>query len=311
MKGCNTGVVPTDGTITEIVEGSFYGCTLLSSTITIPASVTKIGLFAFHNCYNITGIIVENGNPTYYSVNNCLIEKSTGILIKGCNNSVIPNDGTITQIADYAFYSCNSLSGNLIIPNGVVSVGIGAFGYCGYRGVLEIPSSVAYIGESAFCSLRFSSISVDSSNTVYYSVGNCLIEYTTGTLLQGCPSSIIPNDGTIKIIEKNAFNGCASASIIIPESVTTINARAFEYCAALTSIVVPKNVTFIDNYAFNNCTSFTSITISATVPPTIGATNVFTNTNNCPIYVPAASVAAYKTAQNWSSYASRIQAISA
>jgi len=33
------------------------------------------------------------------------------------------------------------------------------------------------------------------------------------------------------------------------------------------------------------------------------------NTNNCPIYVPSASVNAYKTATNWSTYASRIQAI--
>jgi len=38
-------------------------------------------------------------------------------------------------------------------------------------------------------------------------------------------------------------------------------------------------------------------------------TSAFDSTNNCQIYVPAASVDAYKAATNWSSYASRIQAI--
>jgi len=37
--------------------------------------------------------------------------------------------------------------------------------------------------------------------------------------------------------------------------------------------------------------------------------DVFYDTNNCPIYVPAASVDAYKSASGWSAYASRIQAI--
>ncbi len=51
-----------------------------------------------------------------------------------------------------------------------------------------------------------------------------------------------------------------------------------------------------------------SITCNATTPPALG-TDVFANTNNCPIYVPAASVETYKAASGWSGYASRIQAI--
>jgi hypothetical protein len=41
----------------------------------------------------------------------------------------------------------------------------------------------------------------------------------------------------------------------------------------------------------------------------LGNSNAFDNTNNCPIYVPSASVEAYKAATNWSSLSSRIQAI--
>ena len=45
-----------------------------------------------------------------------------------------------------------------------------------------------------------------------------------------------------------------------------------------------------------------------TTPPTLSS-NALDYTNNCPIYVPSASVNAYKSANNWSTYASRIQAI--
>ena len=65
----------------------------------------------------------------------------------------------------------------------------------------------------------------------------------------------------------------------------------------------------IEENAFSNCTGLTSITIEATTPPSLPFGSGFRNTNNCPIYVPAESVDAYKSATYWSDYASRIQAI--
>ena len=76
----------------------------------------------------------------------------------------------------------------------------------------------------------------------------------------------------------------------------------------ITSLSIPDGTTKIGGYVFYNCSSLTSITIKATTPPTLGS-SAFDNTNNCPIYVPAKSVNAYKTATNWSAYANRIQAI--
>jgi hypothetical protein len=45
------------------------------------------------------------------------------------------------------------------------------------------------------------------------------------------------------------------------------------------------------------------------VPPTLANSNALSNTNDCPIFVPFASVNAYKTAENWSVYADRIQGL--
>ena len=76
---------------------------------------------------------------------------------------------------------------------------------------------------------------------------------------------------------------------------------------------IGTGVSMIRSYAFINNPSLTSVTIKATTPPTImsgtDAPPFIVGDDAYPIYVPAASVSAYKTDSNWSRYASRIQAI--
>lgn len=98
-------------------------------------------------------------------------------------------------------------------------------------------------------------------------------------------------------------------SVNIPDCVTIIASGAFQGCSSLPSITIPQNVTFIGPSAFNTCTSLQSITCLAVTPPTLPDANAFDNTNDCPIYVPAASVETYKTTTGWSTHASRIQPI--
>lgn len=96
-------------------------------------------------------------------------------------------------------------------------------------------------------------------------------------------------------------------SIEIPEGTSRIDEAVFRYCTQMTTVVIPSTVSFIGYLAFEHCTALTSITCLATTPPTLDG-GTFNDTNNCPIYVPAASVTAYKTA--WPQYASRIVGIS-
>ena len=95
-------------------------------------------------------------------------------------------------------------------------------------------------------------------------------------------------------------------SVTIPSGVTSIGNSAFSWCYGMLSITIPSNVTSIGDYAFEYCFGLNSITVNATTPPTLGS-NVFSSTNNCPIYVPSQSVNAYKAA--WSAYADRINPI--
>ena len=134
------------------------------------------------------------------------------------------------------------------------------------------------------------------------SIGKFAFEYCSSLT-----SVTIPN--SVTSIGTQAFRGCISlTSIKIPDSVTSIADTVFSGCTSLTSITIPDSVTSISVFAFNNCTSLTSITVNALTPPVLSI-YVFDSTNDCPIYVPAQSVDAYKSATNWSTYASRIQAI--
>jgi len=92
-------------------------------------------------------------------------------------------------------------------------------------------------------------------------------------------------------------------SSFVGNNVTNIGIYAFNTCYSLTSITIPDGVTSIGNYAFNNCYSIKQYIIERSVPPTLSNSNAFNGiVPCCYIYVPAASLNAYKTATNWSVY---------
>ena len=86
--------------VREIDYAAFENCSNLKSVV-IPASVIYIGSFAFKGC-DLEKITVDADNPKYYSEGNCLIERSSGTLIQGCNTSMIPN--TVTSIGGGCIY---------------------------------------------------------------------------------------------------------------------------------------------------------------------------------------------------------------
>ena len=111
--------------VTSIGDYAFCDCSGLTS-ITIGNSVTSIGYSAFRGCSGLEKISVVAGNTKYHSAGNCLIETKTKTLIAGCKNSVIPTDGSVTSIGDYAFCDCSGLT-SITIGNSVTSIGDYAF----------------------------------------------------------------------------------------------------------------------------------------------------------------------------------------
>ena len=90
---------------------------------------------------------------------------------------------------------------------------------------------------------------------------------------------------------------------------TAIGDQAFQL-NTLIGITIPATVTSIGNSVFASSMNLTSVTVLATTPPILGNDSSFYYTPaNLKIYVPAASVSAYKTAQYWATHADKIEAI--
>ena len=166
--------------------------------------------------------------------------------------------------------------GVITFDNDVTKIGQEAFYGCENLTSVTIPDSVTEIGDSAFF--------------------NC-----------GSLTSVIIPDSVTKI-GSSAFSFCSSlTSVIIPDSVTKIGGSAFSNCRSLISVIISGRVTMIREYTFSGCDSLTSVYCKATTPPSLDGTWVFDyNGSGRKIYVPAGSVKAYKSATNWSEYASAI-----
>lgn len=134
--------------IAVISSEAFRDCKLLQN-IRIPASVKRIGDSVFRNCINLQSISVSEENPFYRVENNCLIDKVKKVLLAGFGNSVIPADGSVTEIGKYAFHWRKGLK-NIVIPDGVTSIGNFAFQGCEGLESVKLSNGLKRIGDSSF-----------------------------------------------------------------------------------------------------------------------------------------------------------------
>ena len=310
-------VIPSD--ITVLNFGAFYGCTSLKS-VTIPSHVTSIGKSAFCKCTSLTNVTMENGVTTLgnsvFAICSGLAEITIPQSVTSIGNEAffhctsltsvtIPD--SVTSIGNYAFYRCTSLT-SITIPDSVTSIGTEAFSCCSSLTSVTIPDSVTSIGEGAFSRCA----SLEKFYGKFASADNCclIVDGVFHTFAAGCAKTEYTIPAGITAIGGRAFYYCQlQTSVTIPDSVTSIGNYAFYYCKSLTSVIIPESVTSIGPYVFGGCSSLTNIYCKPTTPPTAVANSsnywrAFNgNASGRKIYVPAASIEAYRAAEYWSDYA--------
>lgn len=195
FEGCTSlTAVTAEGSIVSIGQSAFSGCTLLT-TIPSLSQVTKLEGSAFNECRSLAGP-VDLGNVTEmgsYAFNEC--RKLTGE-VNLSNLDKIPDHAftystvipvqfsetlqsigkwafvwsgatevefpvTLQSIGSYAFYG-SDLTGTVKIPNGVISVGKGAFEKTSVER-FEVGSGLREVTEGAFKSHGLKEIVFDNS----------------------------------------------------------------------------------------------------------------------------------------------------
>ena len=309
FNGCNTlsGMLNFPNSVKIIGDNAFSGCSALTGNLVLPDSIFYIGDAAFYDCSGLTETLTIPRKVKYIGKN--AFNKSTSVIYNadscdtiGCI-SYIYNDyssafGNLTslQIGDnvkyippYSFSNKIGLTGTLIIPDSVITIGERAFAGCNNIDTLIIGNLVSAIGQYAFYGCTGLDSLVIGNAVAYigqYAFYNCT--GLTGTLYLpnvdtigyrafyncGGINSLILGEG-VKYIGGQSFYNCNSLTgmLNIPNSVTNIGGGAFYGCTSFGTLVIGRGVAAIGSDAFKNCIGLTYVTFNADSCTSIGQYN--------------------------------------
>ena len=240
--------VTLPATVTSIGDYAFQRCQHLTS-FTLPKNVTSIGVNPFYICTSLNSLSVESGNTKYDSRNGCnaIIHTETDTLLVACNTTVIPAD--VKALGYLSFGGVTGIT-SLVIPNSVEKIGIYAFLYCSNLTSVTLPEN-------------------------------------------------------LKTIDARAFYSCSSMTdLTLPDGLETIGENAFYYCNSFTTVSIPKSVKAIGKQAFIYCENLTKIFSSLTDPFEIDEECFYETTyTNATLYVPAGTKAKYQSTNYWNKFA--------
>ena len=295
---------------TSVGTGAFQNCNSLPS-VSFP-NATSIGEEAFSSCSNLTNVsfpvATSIGERAFNSCSSLTEVSFPKVTIIGeyafyqCSGLTSVSFPLITGIGSSVFRSCSGLT-EVSFPN-VTSIGDYAFNSCSNLTSVSFPVATN-IGNYAFqsCSslTEVSFPKVTSIAEPILSIGSSAFSDCSGLTEVSFPKAI--NIGS------NAFYNCSSLTKVSFPNATKIGNYAFQNCSSLTSVSFPK-VTSIGEYAFRDCSSLTTIyvgTESDTVCTLSSKNAIPSSVTN--IYVPASLVDSYKSATNWSTFASKIKSV--
>ena len=272
----------TEYSVTSIGNKALAGCELLTEAV-VPNSVATIGNEAFADSKALAKVTLGDGVATMGNA-----------VFRGCESlteAVIP-DG-VTTLGAETFSGCTKLS-KAVLGNGVKALGEKTFYGCTLLAEITVPDGVTTIGSEAFSGCTsLAEITVPDAVTT---IGN--------SAFSGCTKlTAVALGNGVSNIGDEAFSGCtALTEITLPNSVRLIGKSAFSGCSALEKATLGSSVRILSDWAFYGCEALAEMTVLATEPPMASA-NTFENVSrSIPVYVPKASLEAYRAANVWNEF---------
>ena len=311
---------------TSISYDAFQNCTGLTS-VSFPVA-TSIGSYAFNSCSSLTEVSIPNatsigqsafsGCSSLTSVSFPLVTSIGYGTFSSCSSLTSVSFPVASSMGQYAFNECSSLT-EVSFPKATI-ISSDAFQYCSGLTSVSFPLATS-IGSYAFqyCSslTEITEVSFPKATSISsFAFSNCSslteVSFPLATSIginafNGCSSLTSVSFPEVTSIDQGAFASCSGLTSVSFLVATSIGSAAFASCSGLTSASFPK-ATSIDDYAFQSCSSLTTIyvgTESDTVC-TLSSTNAIPSSVT-DIYVPYFLVDSYKSATNWSSFASKIK----
>lgn len=254
--------------VTGIGNNAFSGNSLARS-VSIPSTVTSIGVDAFKDCAYNEKFIVSANNRAFAS------DDAGALFNKNYTNLM--------------YYPARSNALAYTIPSNVKTINEGAFSSANFLEEITVPFIGANIDDSSnvfsyICgenipkSLKKVTVAAGVINNGAFQNNSALevvvleddVTSIGSYAFSGCSNlSNITIGNSVASIGGYAFSGCSSLSnITIPNSVSSIGYSAFENCIKFTNIYIPDSVTYISDFAFYGCNNLEEITI-----PFIGSAN--------------------------------------
>jgi len=218
---------------------AFRDCTILFTELTIPASVTSVGAYAFQSMQSLETLNWNsNANILASSFENCP------------NLNVVNINGTPKTIDSYAFKDCISLT-SIKIPNGTERIN-GAFENNTSLTQVELPNTVTHLNGSFSGCTALTEITLPDS-LVY--LGSLTFNECTSLSSVSIPSNVT------EIHEKAFYNCSKLQSLELPDSLTYIGQYAFYGCSLFDKITLPEALTTVEKYAFLLCDNLIEIRV--------------------------------------------------
>lgn len=263
------GITLSEG-LAELGDSVFCGCKRLRA-VHFPSTLAAVDKKAelFDGCCALSSITVADGNPAYRADGNCLIEIGSRRLLGGCKTSVVPDDGSVAEIAAGAFLRISGLK-KLAIPASVVGIGDRAFFGCCDLTSVEFPPSVRSVGAEAYrasgtervdlgCVERIGYAAFESSSLTSVDIPDS-VRAIGRIAFAYCDIKRLRVGRGVKIIPEGAFkHNYGLTEVVLSEGLTSVDEGAFAYCETLERIEIPKSVTYIGKRAFCGCKSLREV----------------------------------------------------